>query len=196
MKILKTFVRQKKRPEGSMAEGWLVQESFVWISKYLGRIDARMPRLWSMQDADRFVSEVRQGKGLQFCLSEEEKEKVQSICYANAAPLQKWRQRYEEARQIDSTLPLLPSQSWICDTILQATSNGETVSVEEMDYAYGCDQLVSFVCMSINILYITIHFLFKTYIFISYLSLFRPTNSTHHGPEGVIFVCYTPMSNV
>ena len=35
MKILKGFVRQKARPEGSMAEGWLVQESCVWISEYL-----------------------------------------------------------------------------------------------------------------------------------------------------------------
>lgn len=32
MKTLKGFVRQKVRPEGSMAEGWLVQESCVWIS--------------------------------------------------------------------------------------------------------------------------------------------------------------------
>lgn len=35
MKTLKGFVRQKARPEGLMAEGWLVQESFVYISEYL-----------------------------------------------------------------------------------------------------------------------------------------------------------------
>ena len=35
MKILKGFVRQKARPEGSMAKGWLVQESCVWILEYL-----------------------------------------------------------------------------------------------------------------------------------------------------------------
>ena len=86
MKTLKTFARQKARPEGSMAEGWLVQESCVWISKYLGSVDARMPKLWSMQDDDRLVSKVRQGKDLQFGRSEEEKEKVQSFCFANATP--------------------------------------------------------------------------------------------------------------
>ena len=36
MKIVKGFVHQKARPEGSMAEGWLVQEPLVYISKFLG----------------------------------------------------------------------------------------------------------------------------------------------------------------
>ena len=31
MKTLKGFVCQRARPEGSMAEGWLVQESLVFI---------------------------------------------------------------------------------------------------------------------------------------------------------------------
>lgn len=35
MKTLKGFVRQRARPEGSMAEGWLVQESLVYISEFL-----------------------------------------------------------------------------------------------------------------------------------------------------------------
>ena len=32
MKTLKGFVRQRARPKGSMAEGWLVQESLVYIA--------------------------------------------------------------------------------------------------------------------------------------------------------------------
>ena len=63
MKTLKAFVRQKARPEGSMAEGWLVQESCVWISVCLGRVDKSMPMLWCMKDDDSLVGEVRQGKG-------------------------------------------------------------------------------------------------------------------------------------
>ena len=63
MKVLKGFVRQKARPEGSMAEGWLVQESCVWISEYLGRVDTTMPMLWST----KYDHEVCQGKRLHFC---------------------------------------------------------------------------------------------------------------------------------
>ena len=43
MKTLKDFVRQRAQPEGSMAEGWLVQEYFVYISEYLSRVDPSMP---------------------------------------------------------------------------------------------------------------------------------------------------------
>jgi hypothetical protein len=32
MKTLKDFVRQNARPEGSMCEGWLIQEGLVFIS--------------------------------------------------------------------------------------------------------------------------------------------------------------------
>ena len=55
MKILKGFVHQKARPKGSMAEGWLVQESCVWISKYLRPIDKNMSKLWSTNDDERLI---------------------------------------------------------------------------------------------------------------------------------------------
>ena len=62
MKILKDFVRQRARPEGSMAEGWLVQEALVYISEYLSRVDPDMPRLCNNEDDERMVSDVPQGK--------------------------------------------------------------------------------------------------------------------------------------
>ena len=50
MKTLKGFVRQKARPEGSMAKGWLVQESSIFIIEYLARNDKSIPKLWSTKD--------------------------------------------------------------------------------------------------------------------------------------------------
>ena len=44
-KTLKFFVRQQARLEGSMVEGWLVQESSVYISRFLGRKDESLPLL-------------------------------------------------------------------------------------------------------------------------------------------------------
>lgn len=46
MKTLKGFVRQRARPEGSMAEGWLVQESLVYIAEWITEIDKESPMLW------------------------------------------------------------------------------------------------------------------------------------------------------
>ena len=47
MKTLKGFVHQRARPEDSMAEGWLVQESLVFIAEFLGMSDPKMSHLWS-----------------------------------------------------------------------------------------------------------------------------------------------------
>ena len=64
MKILKGFARQRARPEGSMAEGWLVQESLVLITEFLGSSDPEMPRLWSQETNIRVIGEQPQGKGV------------------------------------------------------------------------------------------------------------------------------------
>ena len=44
MKVLKGYVRQKVHPEGSMAEGWLVQESTFYITKFLTQINPSLTR--------------------------------------------------------------------------------------------------------------------------------------------------------
>ena len=96
-------------------------------------VDKSMPKLCSTKDDDRLVGKVRQGKGIQFRMTEDVKEKVQAYCIANADIMQEWLQRYERAREVDSSLPILPSQEWI------RKDNGEVISTEVMDYAYGCD---------------------------------------------------------
>ena len=61
MKTQKGFVRQRARPEGSMAEGWLVQESLVFITEFLGMSDPEMPRLWSDNEDVRLIGDEPQG---------------------------------------------------------------------------------------------------------------------------------------
>ena len=64
MKTLKGFVRQRAQPEGSMAEGWLVQESCVFISEYLSCSQINKLELWSIKDNDQVVSDVLKGNGV------------------------------------------------------------------------------------------------------------------------------------
>ena len=144
MKVLKGFVCQNARPKGSMVEGWLVQEACVWITQYLERVDKEMPMLWSTKDDERLINEVCQGKGLHFRLTDVTREKIQSYCISNAAVMGKWHVRYAEARATNGSLPATPSQSWCLEAMQSARSNGEAVSTEEMDYAYGCDWHVSY----------------------------------------------------
>ena len=80
MKVLKGFVRQKTRPEGSMAEGWLAQESCVFISEYLMNENTNIRGLWSTKDDERVVGEVPQGNGITKRFTENMREKVHTYC--------------------------------------------------------------------------------------------------------------------
>ena len=80
MKTLKGFVRQRAQPQGSMAEGWLVEESCVFISKYLSHSQKNVSELWSTKDDDRVVGDVPQGNGIVKCFNEEVQTKVSNYC--------------------------------------------------------------------------------------------------------------------
>ncbi|MCO5568202.1 hypothetical protein L7F22_021898 [Adiantum nelumboides] len=99
MKTLKGFVRQRARPEGSMAEGWMVQESCVFISEYLTRSQNNIIELWNIKDDERVVSEVSQGNGVVKRFSEAEQTKVSDYCMMNTDIMQRWYEMYEQMRQ-------------------------------------------------------------------------------------------------
>ena len=98
MKNLKGFVRQQARPEGSMAEGWLVQESCVFVADYLSRSQKNESELWSTTDNDWLVGDVPQGNGVMKRLSEEMRTKVSNYCMMNSDVMQKWYDMYERTR--------------------------------------------------------------------------------------------------
>ena len=62
-----------------MGEGWLVQESCVWIFEYLEHVDKAMPMLWRNKPGNRLTNEVHKGKGLHFCFTNETREKYNHI---------------------------------------------------------------------------------------------------------------------
>ena len=95
MKTLKGFVRQRARPEGSMAKGWLVQESLVYISKFLGQREPCMPILWHNNEDDRMTSEVPQGKGKICLMDQNQEEKVNRFCMLNHLSMEKWLNMYD-----------------------------------------------------------------------------------------------------
>ena len=77
---------------------------------------------------------------------EDVREKIMAYCIAKYHVLEKWRQKYAAAQNMDASLPSfpsLPSQTWLLEVMLAATSVGKFVNFEEMDYAYGCDWHVS-----------------------------------------------------
>ena len=66
-----------------------------------------------------------------------------AYCIVDSHVLKKWGQKYAIAENMDASLPSLPSRTWPLEAMLAATSVGEVVNFEEMNYAYGCDWHVS-----------------------------------------------------
>ena len=166
MKTLKGFVRQRARPEGSMAEGWLVQESLVFISEFLSSADPDIPRLWSPDTNARLLGEEPQGQGVQRRMDVSLREKVMKFCILNSEAMQKWIEKYEEEKQqrlADRTrfrrtratrnfpytpnLQKLPEKfpigRWLDETISTARQNGIAISEQEEELSRGCDWHVS-----------------------------------------------------
>ena len=82
-----------------MAMGWLVQESLVYITKYLSTFDPELPRLWGGQDEnDQITGEEPQGQGLQRRMDPFLREKISTFCILNSSAMEKWLHKYEDAR--------------------------------------------------------------------------------------------------
>lgn len=159
MKTLKGFVRQRARPEGSMAEGWMVQESCVFVSEYLSRSQNNILELWSTKDDDRVLGDVPQGNGVVKRFSDEVRSKVSNYCMMNSDSMQRWYEMYEKTRQeqihareewnqanrgapYPESLRLLSkgmSASWLQGKIASAKAGGEQISLDEQEYAFGPD---------------------------------------------------------
>ena len=99
MKTLKGFVRQRAQPKGSMAKGWLVHESCVFISEYLSRSQKNILDLWSIKDDDRVVSDDPQDNEVIKQFNEEVKTIESSYCMMNSDSMQRWYQMYKKTRQ-------------------------------------------------------------------------------------------------
>lgn len=160
MKTLKDFVRQSARPKGSMAEGWLIQESLVYISEFLGQVDSSLPRLWSNEEDLRMTSIVPQGKGQSKVIERTLIDDLNFTCILNSDVMSRWVTRYEDAktkRQADralfrrqhgsrkaypkhlATLPNDIHVDWLHEEMERAERDeGLHITAEEWEYARGC----------------------------------------------------------
>jgi len=70
MKTLKRYVRQKTRIEGCMAEGYVFNESFFFLCKFLGKDFQDGPRIWDEEQASDIIDgEKPQSNGVQVDIS-------------------------------------------------------------------------------------------------------------------------------
>jgi hypothetical protein len=85
------LVRQNARPEGSMNEGWLIQEGIVFISQYLHQEDSSLPHPFSIRHSLSVMGMreedgptiVPQGMGRSVNLGRELRAKLNNFCIKN-----------------------------------------------------------------------------------------------------------------
>jgi hypothetical protein len=161
LKTLKDFVRQRAQPEASMAEGWLVQEAFVYVSHYLATMDPSMPRLWSDEENPRMHSNVPSGKGKTILMDRELRAIVNNFCILNDNDMDKWVDKWSEAKATrdreralwkrthgGKRAPPYPKElekfsdlidvEWIHKAMWKAKMEGQIITSKEWEYARGC----------------------------------------------------------
>ncbi|KAI5074065.1 hypothetical protein GOP47_0012078, partial [Adiantum capillus-veneris] len=92
MKTLKGYVRQKARPEGSMAEGW-------YIGEWLDGFDKSRNTLWRTIDDERISRIVMCNLGVEKKMTEDLEAKINRFCMLHNPVMQKWISQYEDAKQ-------------------------------------------------------------------------------------------------
>lgn len=167
MKTLKGFVRQRARPEGSMAEGWLVQESLVYIAEWITEMDKESPMVWHKGEDERLTNDVAHGGGTSKRMDGSLEEKINRFCMLHHPAMERWlhayqlaveerhaaRRAYRASQRQRSRLVRFPPElevlprfmplRWLHDALTKASQEGQCVSVEEWEFSRGCSDMVS-----------------------------------------------------
>lgn len=175
LKTLKDFVRLRAQPEASMAEGWIVQEAFVYVSQYLFTLDPSLPRLWSEDEDPKKHSNVPSGKGALLVMNREFQAIVNNHFLINTPNMGKWVDMFQEARNTRerereawksahggrrappfpkelAKYPALIDKEWIHNAMSKAKAQGEQISPREWEYARGClPKVIKQMCVCISV---------------------------------------------
>lgn len=143
MKVVKSFVHQKTRPEGSIAQGWLVQQTMFFATEYIAQIDPGAPRLWMDDESEKVSGEVLCGKGKVAKLSSKKRTQINAFVINNMEIMSKWVTLYEEARkghqggQASSRSrkrnKFTSLREWIYMRLKEEASNGRPVNRDELE---------------------------------------------------------------
>jgi hypothetical protein len=92
MKTLKDFVRTFLRPEGSIAEGYAMEDTLGFCTEYLTRFSPTTRRVWDDKEDQAIVDEMLQGRGgMTRELNNNERQWAHDFVIENTAHLDQYR---------------------------------------------------------------------------------------------------------
>lgn len=91
-KAVKGFVRNLAKPEGSIAQGYQVEQALGFITEYMSEYNITTRRVWDDKEEPSMVDEILEGKGKPKVLSEELRAAIHEFFLDNSAPMEPYRQ--------------------------------------------------------------------------------------------------------
>ena len=80
------------KPEGSIAQGYQVEQALGFIIEYMSQYNITTRRMWDDKEEPTMVDEILEGKGKPRFLSEEMRASVHAFVLDNASNLQTYRE--------------------------------------------------------------------------------------------------------
>ena len=90
MKVLKKFVRNKEKLEGSMCEGYSMQEPIGFCTEYMKDFSNVNRRVWDDDEDKTVAGEVLEGNVRCFKLSNQERTAIHAYVLQNTSSFDKW----------------------------------------------------------------------------------------------------------
>lgn len=90
-KTVKGFVRNLAKPEGSIAQGYQVEQALGFITEYMSEYNVTTRRVWDDKEEPSMVDEILEGKGKPKLLSEDLRSAMHEFVLDNSAPVEPYR---------------------------------------------------------------------------------------------------------
>ena len=91
-KTLKGFVRNLAKPEGSIAQGYQVEQALGFITEYMSAYNITTRRVWDEKEEPTTVDEILEGRGKPRQMSEAFRDAIHGFVLDNAIHLEAYRQ--------------------------------------------------------------------------------------------------------
>ena len=92
LKTLKGYVRNRARPEASMAEGYAIDEALGFCTEYMQSYTVTSRRVWDDKEDPTMNDEILEGVGRPRILTPKIRDWIHEFVVNNVAPLEPWRE--------------------------------------------------------------------------------------------------------
>jgi hypothetical protein len=135
LRVLKSMVRQRARPESCIAEGQITQEAIKYAAEYCPDVDLKWASPWMEEDEPKLSGDVVPEAHVEKVMSNVLYEQAHRFVLLNHPSMAVWLERHEEAMQ--GTSNVAPFRHWVRGAILQAMQAGDYISQEVLDISVG-----------------------------------------------------------